>query len=58
MKISIRLSLISRLVFFVSSPYPQALNLNNPPMGAYSKGGLICKIQLWGWVLIRKWGHN
>ena len=39
MKISIRVSLISRLVFFVSSPYPQALNSNNPPWG------LICKIE-------------
>ena len=27
-------------------------------MGAYSKGGLICKIQLYGWGLIQKWRLN
>ena len=43
MKISIRLSLISRLVFFASSPYPQALNSNNPRWGLIRKGGLFVK---------------
>ena len=43
MKMSIRLSLISRLVFFVSSLYPQALNSNNPPWGLIRKGGLFVK---------------
>ena len=63
MKISIRLSLISRLVFFVSSPYPQALNLNDPPWGLIRKGGLFVKSNFRGGGLferglIGKWGLN
>ena len=56
MKISIRLSLISRLVFFVSSPYPQALNSNNPPWGLIRKGGLFVKSNFRGGGLFESGG--